>query len=214
MNTLHILLLLLSFQHSTYITNFQGIETGATPPTTLAVSNFDCGPHDQFATHNWYLPLILVLQKHTTFYTEEYAQRIWEMNKDQYQTPQDVIDQIGSTQPDNITQMCYAANTNLVILSASDYMIRGVIFVYDISPKILSELPVTASASFRGESYMGFGEQQGTLLPVRTAFGDGLGMTETIYNLDLTTQTLIPIKNRSCVYNDEINKQECEEINL
>lgn len=214
MNILNILLLFLSLTNSPYVSQIQSAETGATPPTTLASSQFSiCDSQEKFSNQVWYLPFILGITQ-TSFYTEESANRMWEMNKELYASPDDVVQQLGMVKPTNITHVCYAPNTNIVIASVSDYMVRGKLMVYDATPMIFSELPLDATSSPTGESFIGFGVQKGTILPVITRFGDGPMMTETTYDLDLTKTTLIPRSSKSCLYDDATSQSVCKETEL
>lgn len=185
------------------------------PPlsATLATSQFNrCGELTEFSSDSWYTSLLTTLSKET-FYSKEAATRIWETNKESYATPEDIVAKFGMVTPGAIYQLCYAENTHLVLAVASDYMIRGKIFVYDTSTNTVSHIQEAQNAS-TVESFMKFGTQQGSFLPVVARFGDGLFMEETIYDLDLTNGTLIPKSSKSCTYSDENDDRSCEEKKL
>ncbi len=212
---LHILLLIVSSLGSSTIVNQPQVVIPALSetPSALGESQFtNCGTTEDFAKETWYASLISEAEK-ATYYTQEDAIRMWEMNKESISAPQEALSKYGYVSPEVIHMICYAENTKLAIFTASEYMITGKIFVYSVANNSLSALPFL-SQPHNYDSFMKFGTQEGFLLPVSRNFGDGPASSETIYNINLKDVTLTPIKSKNCIYNEESQEAECEEQDL
>ena len=182
--------------------------------TKLGESTFkDCGAPADLQGREWYKPLMTALGTQN-FSTLESAERDWKNNPSLYTSAKDAQEKNGKIVEGMVPAACYASNTGLVIaMGGTDYMVRGRLFVFDTKTKELRELPDVANADFH-QTFMRFGIQKGTMLPVTASFGDAGISSETIYNLDLTAGKLIPKSSKECSMNWNTNKSDCEETQL